>query len=952
MGHSMTVDHLIGRETERTVLGKILANPPHQSVFVMVEGDTGIGKSRLLAEFMAAATQRGYAVLNGRASQFEVGLPFGLLFDALAREQASPVLAARGGPACESLVQFAHSVGADWRTSTVRVSDGPTFPVLGVERHQLYRTVREVLAEIAGGGGLVVVLDDVHWSDEASVELLDYLVRHPVDGPLVFVLAYRTGQCPVRLALQLGRAHPSPTHLPLGPLSPADVDAWFPDMSPQRRRSLYEASSGNPLYLEILAAGTDAVVLDAGCAPAVVDDRVAIALDALVTAELCGLPGTERLTVQAAALAGEECDPVLVAHAAEISVAVVTNALDALVRRGILRQVEGRIVFRHPLVRAAAYQSAGVAWRLAAHDRVARHLAAEGAGPVRQAQHLEHSARVGAEHAAEVLAAAAEATLDSAPATSVRWLRAALRVTPDRVDTAQRRAALRLALARALSISGRLADSQRILHDLIGDAPQYRCPATELLASTERMLGRLSEARALLSGELSRPGGAGACTEATLRLELAATEILAGRFTDAAENAARAGELAGQEDHRGFAAAASTLLALAWLLDRRPGYDARGQLVRAQWAVDGLDDGALRGVIDLVPAMVWAEVLCEDSDAAVRHLARGFRVARRYGRGHVLPELYLVRSVLHGRLGDLRQAQRDAEDAEEIARALGSEELRRFALAIRAPLLAWRGGPVAVAGPLAELRAAAPLRSRWWRSVAQAGLAGVLIEMNEPESALALLTEGGEPAPTAEGLALVARAQVLCGDLGTAQESLDRAVGSAERSGSHGEAAAVGQARAELLAERGDVVAAVDAARLAATAAALAHQPLREGQALVTLATMLHRAGDLAAGRQTLGEAKHRLAWCGADWLVGRATNLQRRFAAAHPRPRDVRPDPLSGREREVAVMVSEGLSNRAIATRLFLSTRTVESHVSRIFVKLGVSTRAAVARHVSLADR
>ncbi|MBM0274991.1 AAA family ATPase [Micromonospora sp. STR1s_6] len=924
---------------------KTIAEPPRRSIVVTVEGDTGIGKSRLLAEFMDTAIERGYAVLHGRASQFEVGLPFGLLLDALAGDGPRH-FDNRRRPECEPLVQLAHSVGATWRTT------GAAPAVLDAERHQLYRTVRELLTETAGGGGLVVVLDDVHWADEGSVELLDHLVRHPADGPVIFVLAYRSGQCPVRLALQLGRAEPVPTRLVLGPLSPLAVDAWLPEIPPHRRRVLYEVSCGNPLYLEILAAGTDEVVFDADSAPAVADHRVAAALDALISAELCVLSGAERLTVQAAAVAGEDCDPALVARVAGVSPAVVITALDGLVRRRILQQADGRIVFRHPLLRAAAYQSAGAAWRMAAHGRMARHLAEEGAGPVRQAQHLEHCARAGAEQAAEVLAAAAEAALDSAPGTSVRWLRVALRIIPERGDTADRRAALQLTLARALIISGSLGESQQILHELIGEAPRYRCAATELLAATERMLGRVSEARALLSGELSRLEDAGARTEATLRLELATTEILAGRFADAADNAARAGGLAERDGRRGMAAAASTLLALAWLLDRRSGADAGGQLSRAQWAVDGLDDGALRDVIDLVPALVWTELLGEAQDAAPRHLARGFRVARRYGRGHVLPELYLVRAVLHGRLGDLRQAQRDAEDAEEIAGAVGSDELRRFAMAIRVPLLVWRDGPAAAAAPLAELRVSEPLRSPWWHSMARVGLAAALIELSQPEPALALLLDDGVPVATAEGLALAARAQVLRGDLAEAEKQLARAAESAQRNGLRGETATVGQARAELLAKRGDLVAAVDAARLAASSAALTHQPLREGQTLVTLATMLHHAGDLPGSRQTLAVAKQRLGWCGADWLVGRATNLQRRFAAAHPRSREDRPDPLSAREREIAVMVSEGLSNRAIATRLFLSTRTVESHVARIFVKLGVPTRAALARHVSLADR
>jgi DNA-binding CsgD family transcriptional regulator len=349
-----TPSRFVGRDAERVTVETILTAPPRCSTVVTVDGAVGIGKSRLLAELARTATAHGYLVLRGRANQFERGLPFGLLLDALggADQETDP----------GALARLAHQLLA------AEPEDRGHEPAREIGRLRLYRAVRELIRAAVDRRGVAVFLDDLQWADDATVGFLDHLVLHPLPGQVMVVLAYRTGDCPARLALRLGRSEPAPTHLPLGPLSAVEVDAWLAGTPAGRRRALHAASGGNPLFLGIL---TDSDTADP------TDDRVATAIDTRIGAEVRVLPALERLTAQAAAVIGDGGAPDLVAHAAQLPVDAVVEALDALVRRGLLCEVPGGVAFRHPLVRVAADRTSGALWRRAALDRVKASRAAD-----------------------------------------------------------------------------------------------------------------------------------------------------------------------------------------------------------------------------------------------------------------------------------------------------------------------------------------------------------------------------------------------------------------------------------------------------------------------------------------------------------------------------------------------------------------------------------------------
>ena len=150
--------------------------------------------------------------------------------------------------------------------------------------------MRRLLEELADPHGLVLILDDVHWADNASVELLDHLVRHPPRGPVLVAIAYRPAQAPVRLAALLASAAAHGRQVPVGPLTFAEAEELLgPGLSRPRCQALHKASGGNPFYLEALARMDTDAQLTAGSADG---SELPPAVRAALQLELTGLsPG-------------------------------------------------------------------------------------------------------------------------------------------------------------------------------------------------------------------------------------------------------------------------------------------------------------------------------------------------------------------------------------------------------------------------------------------------------------------------------------------------------------------------------------------------------------------------------------------------------------------------------------------------------------------------------------
>ncbi|WP_411573403.1 AAA family ATPase, partial [Streptomyces scabiei] len=391
---------LVSRETELARLAGILdgltgtgdgpAVPAPGPAVVDVTGAAGIGKSRFVSEFCALARERGMTVLRGRATEYEQHLPYQPLADALADLDSET-----GIP---SPFTEAHTL----------------------DRFAMQRAAAAFLARVARTGkGLVVALDDVHWADPASLELLDHLVRHPPRrAPVVIVVARRERQTSPRLVASLTRGVETGTvlRLELGPLDRADcLAALAPDRPPALAAELYAASEGNPLYLlALLQAGRPA------------------GLSSLLLDELTPLTDAQRATVQAVAVLGDHAAPALVAAVTGRDEIELDADLRELTARDLARPgPDGRWALRHPVLRSLVHDTTDPLLRTRMHHLAAAELARIGAPVTERAHHVERSLTGWDPDAVTVLTEAARQAAATAPASSAHWLGVALTHLPE-----------------------------------------------------------------------------------------------------------------------------------------------------------------------------------------------------------------------------------------------------------------------------------------------------------------------------------------------------------------------------------------------------------------------------------------------------------------------------------------------------------------------------------------
>jgi DNA-binding CsgD family transcriptional regulator len=228
-------------------------------------------------------------------------------------------------------------------------------------------------------------------------------------------------------------------------------------------------------------------------------------------------------------------------------------------------------------------------------------------------------------------------------------------------------------------------------------------------------------------------------------------------------------------------------------------------------------------------------------------------------------------------------------------------------------------------------------------------LAQAKLLTGDPAGARSTLLDvgGGETLPQLEfptraaWLRTLAHAELALGDAAAAELSVQRAEKTAEVSGLSGHRGHAALARGMILLAAGDPVAAAEAAATSAAAFEAVGMRLYQAQAHMFAGSVL---ADRTAAMAEFGRAKALFGACGAEPLFRQAEIQQRRVGGRTRKPAKDGPTPLSDRERQIAELVAAGHTNRQIAERLFMSPKTVEAHLSRIFAKLGVKTRAAVA--------
>ncbi|WP_246489884.1 helix-turn-helix transcriptional regulator [Kutzneria kofuensis] len=948
----------VGRRRELGRLRRLLQWPEGEQVarFVQVVGEPGIGKTRLLQEFAGAAGRAGVPVLWGRADEFERELPFGVFIDAVADHLPEA--------AVERITQLGEDAWGLLRTVfPLGRGPGPKQPaveLLDIERYRLHRAVRALWETVAAPEGLVLVLDDLHWADAGSIELLDHLIRHPPRARVVVATAFRPRQAPARLSAILSQAE----LIEVGPLAAAEIEQFLgPGAAAGRRRELYDVGCGNPLYLQALARdGRWTHDADRVCPAGDASDL----LRASLSDDFAALGSAELGVAQAAAIAGEEFDADLVAAVADCDRNEVLAVIDRLVDRDLLRPagVPGHFRYRHPLVRTMAYQTAGAGWRVAAHARAAAALRQRGAPATARAHHVERSAAYGDPAAIDVLLDAAVTTMHTTPATAAHWLEVTLRLLPDDATAQPMRLSLLGMRARALGVTGRLADSRELLHEALrllpAESAEERARVAGFCAVIDRLLGHHAEARALLLHELDGLADPDSVAAALLKLELAAGRLTRGDFTTHHPWAYEALAIARHHSDRALLATAMGMCVLNGLLDGTVDSQTFASLDETSAVVDALPDGDLSRHLEATVWLGWSEMFLERPAEALRHLDRGLRLARTTGQNHLMTYLRMGQGTTYGLLGRLQEAADCFADALEVSRLTGSDELRAMALANLCWITTWQGDHARALRLGEQAVAAAGEDKDWYAAVAHGLLAQARLHADDPGTCIEILVRAGggpglpnlDPLSRAGWYELLAAADARLHHAERAGDWAHRAETLAATLGLHMRTGFARLARAHAL-RSADPAHAARHAVAAAESFAEAGDRVDAGRAHLLAGVLLDRCGHSGPAGRELASAHALFTACGARGFQARAVRAQRRVNARGPRhsSRSGRIGSLTRRELEIARLVGTGMTNRQIAAQLCVSSKTVEVHVSRILAKLAVPARAAVANALAGAE-
>ncbi len=962
-------EHVVGRADELDSLERLLDELDRgRPGAIEVAGEPGIGKTRLLRELAARAEDRGHLVLGGSASEFERDLPFSVFVDALdeyLRGLDPEVLAVLDE---QVRAELAHIFPSLWA-----LADGRAV-ALQHERYRSHRAVRELLEQLAEPRPLVLVLDDVQWGDSASVELLGALLRRPPASRVLMALGVRPHQTPERLlgALERARREAVLTRIELGAMSPAEARAFLGGaVEASDAAVLYEESGGNPFYLQQLARAFDRA---SGAVSGEVELSLSIGVPSAVAAalaeELALLSEPARLVLEGAAVAGDPFEPELVAVAAGISEDSTMGAIDELLQLDVIRQtdVPRRFRFRHPLVRRTVYETTRGGWRLGAHERCADALAARGAPVAARAHHVERSARQGDVGAVAVLRKAGEATARLAPETAARWFGGALRLLPQTAP-ADDRVELLLARAGALAAAGHFADSHETLLKAIAIVPERSRVLHTTLATAcarvERFLGRYEQAHARLVSVLRGPPEPASVESVGVLIELTLNEFYRSRYDAMHEWAGRAVSAATVLGEGALMAAALAMSALAEAMTG-PIETARSHRAEAAALVDGLSDEQLSLRLDAAAWLAAVELYLDLYAEADAHASRALTLARAARRGdpfgpyQILPRVWYVRAKLEEAAGLL-------DGAIEAARLLGTPPALAGNLFNRSVVaLAIGDLDIALATAQEAVQLTRDLDGGFVTAWAAVRLAGVLLETGQPVRAVELLLgrAGGEALTLipggwrVHGLELLTRCWLADDRRAEAERAAAIAGVTAAAMRLPLAAAWADRAAAAVALHGGDSARAAERALASADAADEAGAPIEAALSRTLAGRALAQAGQADRAVVELQRAAAALDDCGALRYREKAEReLGKLGHRPHRRTRPGRSDgsgieSLTEREMQVARLVVDRKTNPEIAAELFLSRKTVETHLRNIFHKMGVATRTALARAVERADR
>jgi DNA-binding CsgD family transcriptional regulator len=901
------VSEIVGREEELASLHAFVSEARGGPAGLVIEGDAGIGKSTLWLAGVEHARAQGLRVLSSRPAEAERGLAhagLGDLFDDVL-DDVLPALSLPRRRALEVALLLEEASGDP------------------VDHRALAVAVREVLQRLSEREPILIAVDDVQWLDPSSSSALVFALRRLGANRVLLLLARRLEDKPQLSELEQVLGPERVQRLPVGPLSVGALHRYLRDRlgGPFARQTLlriHERSGGNPFFALELAR-----VLDVDLDP-LEPLQVPETLEELVRARISGLPASTRDALALASALGTTSESLLE------QAGVAADALGAAAVANVIERENGTIRFTHPLLSSVLYRDLGEE-RRSVHMRIAEIVE----DPLLRARHLALSRDKPDADVARVLDDGARLAADrGASAVAAELAEQALRLTPvDGRDERHRRA---LAAARAHHAAGEWTRAQTIATDLLAETEigPWRVEGLVLLADLES-----ADRSAAMLEEALREAASLPALQAVIHCRLA----WATRFKNGSEHIRAALELAEQlEDDVLRARARAVQAILGWFAgDAKTPQDLPALAHDFATAVGGeqlVQEATLAVVNTLAPSstrdearafferehqewrerdeprsaralwgLAWVEFWAGRWTIAAEHAASAHDISIQYGLE--VPQDHLPIAVIAVHRGQFELAREHSERALRLA-----EEQFVFHppqhMAILGLVALWTGDRSAAAEWLGKAdRRAAELgwgepSVRWW----SADYAEMLLELGRIDEAVRVV-DVWEADGTRIGREWVLAHVTRCrGLVAAAQEAID-------------EAASLLQQAVAQHEEVGD--------------------PFGRARALLGLGIVRRRARQKRAARVAISDA------LGGFEQLGAATWVEKARAELGSIGGRRREEGLTAAELRVAALVAEGQTNREVAAALFLGERTVASHLTHIYAKLGVRSRTELARRL-----
>ncbi|HEX4678445.1 MAG TPA: AAA family ATPase [Gaiellaceae bacterium] len=896
---------LVSREEELASLHAFIDDADGGLAALVLEGEAGIGKSTLWRAGLAHGRAGGLRVLTSQPTEAERSLAHVGLGD-LFEDVLDDVLPALSTPRRRALeVALLREEAAGDR----------------IDPRALGMAIRTALQVLAEEVPLLLAIDDVQWFDSSSAQALAFGLRRLPSDHVSLLLARRLDDTVQPSGLEQALGADAVRRLPVGPLSVGALHRLLRDRfgRPFARQTLlrvHERSGGNPFFaLELVRVLNE----DIDLVPSVPET-----LEQLVRARISGLPAPTREALGLAAAVGTTSEALL----GRAGVAV--GALDPAIAAHVIERENGTIRFTHPLLSSVLYLDLGEE-RQSVHGRIAKAVE----DPLLRARHLALSRDAPDDDVARVLDGAASLAADrGASAVAAELAEQALRLTPrDAGDKRHRRA---LAAARAHHAAGEWTRAHTLATDLLAETGigSLRAEALILLANVEGQ-DRASE---LLEEALHE-----AASRPALQSDIHCRLAWVTRFRAGADHARAALELAEQLDDNELRTRARAVQAiLGWFAgDAEAPHDLPAQARDFAPAVGGqqlVQEATLAVANTLAPSssrdaaraffereheewrerdeprgaralwgLSWVEFWAGRWALAAAHAAAAHDISIQYGLE--VPQDHLPIAIIAVHRGELDTARRHSERALELA-----EERFGFHppqhLGILGLVALWSGDATAATEWLDKAdRRAAELgwgepSVRWWSS----DYAELLLENGRTDDAIRLVDRWEEDAARVGREWVFAHVARCRGLVAAAQGTLD------EGHFLLGESVAQHEAVGD---------------------------PYGRARALLALGVVRRRLRQKRASRDAIGAALSSFEELGAATWIEKA---RAELGSIGGRSRE---EGLTAAERRVAALVAEGQTNREVAAALFLGERTVASHLTHIYAKLGVRSRTELANRL-----